>query len=66
MLGAGVAGAVALAALLLLGLLLYQRLWGSSTLALGVIALIFGAAGLYAGWLAAMMVFSALGGGRRS
>ena len=61
-LAAGVAGGAAFLALLLLGLLLYQRLYGNSTVALAVIGLLFGAAGLYAGWLAAMMVFSAVGG----
>lgn len=58
--GALVAGTAAFAVLLLLGLLLYERVWGNSTGALVVIGLLFGAAGLYAGWLAAMMVFSAL------
>ena len=64
-LGAGIAGAIAFAALALLGLLLYQRLWANSTLALAVIAILFGAAGLYAGWIAALMVFSAIGGEQR-
>lgn len=64
-LAAGAAGAAAFLALLLLGLLLYQRLYGNSAVAFAVIAVLFGAAGLYAGWLAAMMVFSAVGGERR-
>jgi hypothetical protein len=64
-LGATVAGCIAFAVLALLGLLLYQRLWGNSTFALAVIAILFGAAGLYAGWIAALMVFSAIGGEQR-
>ncbi len=64
-LGAAVAGGLAFAVLALLGLLLYQRLWANSTLALAVIAILFGAAGLYAGWIAALMVFSAIGGEQR-
>jgi fatty acid desaturase len=59
---AAVAGAIAFAALLALGLLLAQRLGGSSSLVLGVIVVLFAAAGLYAGWLAAMIVFSAVRG----
>jgi hypothetical protein len=62
---AAIAGGLAFAALVLLGLLLYQRLWANSTLALVVIAILFGAAGLYAGWIAALMVFSAIGGEQR-
>lgn len=62
-LAGGVAGAAALALLLLAGLVLYQRLWGSSTGALALVAALFGAAGLYAGWIAATMVFAALRGG---
>jgi hypothetical protein len=63
--GAALAGGIAFAVLALLGLLLYQRLWANSTVALAVIAILFGAAGLYAGWIAALMVFSAIGGEER-
>ncbi len=67
MLAGGIAGALAFAALLFAGLLLYQRLSGISTgISTGILAgvgLVFGAAGLYAGWIAATMVFAALRGG---
>lgn len=63
MLAGGVAGALAFAALLFAGLLLYQRLSGNSTGILAGVGLVFGAAGLYAGWIAATMVFAALRGG---
>ena len=56
------AGLGGLSVLLLAGWLLYTRLWGDSILALAVIALIFGAAGIYAGWLLGMVVFSAVRG----
>jgi cell division protein FtsW (lipid II flippase) len=59
----GAAGAVAFAVLLMAGLLLYQRLYGTSASVLVVLGLIFGAAGIYAGWIAATMVFAALRGG---
>lgn len=62
-LAGGVAGAAAFAVLLLAGLLLYQRLWGASTGMLAFVGILFGAAGLYAGWIAATMVFAALRGG---
>jgi hypothetical protein len=58
----GVAGVIAGAALFLLGSLVYQRLFVNSLLALVLVAVIFGAAGLYAGWLAGMMAFSAVRG----
>ncbi|HEX6548364.1 MAG TPA: hypothetical protein VF134_06460 [Candidatus Dormibacteraeota bacterium] len=57
-----IAGAIAFAALMLLGLLLDQRLWGSPIFVIGAITVLFAAAGLYAGWLAAMIVFSAVRG----
>jgi hypothetical protein len=47
---------------MLAGWLLYRRLWGDSATALLVIVVIFGAAGLYAGWLLGVIVFSALRG----
>jgi hypothetical protein len=53
-------GAAGLAVMLLLGWLLYQRLFGDSTLALVVIFVLFGVAGLYAGWLLGLVVFSAV------
>ena len=56
------AGACSFALLLLLGLLLYSRLFGDSTVALVVITALFGAAGAYAGWLLGVIVFSALRG----
>ena len=65
-LGAAVLGVIAGAAgfgiLQLAGYLLYQRLWGDSPAALGVILVLFGAAGLYAGWILGMLVFSAVRG----
>jgi len=59
----GVAGALAFAVLLMAGLLLYQRLYGTPAGVLVVLGLLFGAAGIYAGWIAATMVFAALRGG---
>jgi hypothetical protein len=56
------AGAAGFATLLLAGWLLYRRLWGDSLTSLLVIAVLFGAAGLYAGWLLGVIVFSALRG----
>lgn len=57
-----VAGAGGFVVLLLAGWLLYRRLWGDSVEALVTIAILFGAAGLYAGWILGMLVFSALRG----
>ena len=57
------AGAAGFGTLMLAGWLLYRRLWGDSPTALVVIVLLFGAAGLYAGWLLGVIVFSALRGG---
>jgi hypothetical protein len=56
------AGAAGFGTLMLAGWLLYRRLWGDSPTALFVIVLLFGAAGLYAGWLLGVIVFSALRG----
>jgi hypothetical protein len=56
------AGAAGFLVLMLAGWLLYRRLWGDSVTALGVIVVLFGAAGLYAGWLLGVIVFSALRG----
>lgn len=55
-------GVLGFAALLLLGLVLYRRLFGDSAAALVVITLLFGLAGAYAGWLLGVIVFSALRG----
>ncbi|OLB85027.1 MAG: hypothetical protein AUI15_33450 [Actinobacteria bacterium 13_2_20CM_2_66_6] len=57
-----VAGAAGFGGLLLAGYLLYVRLWGDSPTALVVIILLFGTAGLYAGWILGMLVFSAVRG----
>jgi hypothetical protein len=56
------AGAAGFGTLMLAGWLLYRRLWGDSPTALVVIVVVFGAAGLYAGWLLGVIVFSALRG----
>lgn len=48
--------------LLLLGLLLYRRLYSGSSLILAGIELLFGAVGAYAGWLLGVIVFSAVRG----
>jgi hypothetical protein len=56
------AGTAGFALLLLAGWLLYLRLWGDSAAALAVIAVLFGATGLYAGWILGMLVFSAVRG----
>jgi hypothetical protein len=55
-----IAGAAGLVALLLVGYLLYLRVGGDSPLALVGIFVLFGAAGLYAGWILGMLVFSAV------
>ncbi len=57
-----VAGVAGFAILQLAGYLLYLRLWGDSVPALAVILVLFGAAGLYAGWILGMLVFSAVRG----
>ncbi len=59
---AGAAGLVACGALFFLGALVYQRLFVSSVPALIAVAVVFGSAGLYAGWLAGTMAFSAVRG----
>jgi hypothetical protein len=56
------AGATGFTTLMLAGWLLYQRLWGDSAAALVVIVALFGAAGLYAGWILGIIVFSAVSG----
>ena len=55
--GAGVVIVVELA-----GYFLYQRLWGDSAVALGLIIAVSGIAGLYAGWILGMVIFSAIRG----
>jgi hypothetical protein len=56
------AGAAGFSALLLVGYLLYRRVWGDWVPALVGIGALFGAAGLYAGWILGMLVFSAVRG----
>ena len=56
------AGAAGCFLLVLVGYLLYLRLWGDSPLALGVSIALSGVAGLYAGWILGMLVFSAIRG----
>jgi hypothetical protein len=53
-------GATGLAVMLLLGWLLYERLFGDSAPALIVIFVLFGVVGLYSGWLLGLVVFSAI------
>ncbi len=55
-------GAAGFGALVFVGYLLYLRLWGDSRVALAVSMLLFGLAGLYAGWILGMLVFSAVRG----
>lgn len=56
------AGAVGFFVLVLAGYLLYQRVWGDSLVAQVLITGLFGAAGVYAGWILGMIVFSAVRG----
>jgi hypothetical protein len=56
------AGICGFAGMLLVGYLLYRRVWGASFPALVGVAVVFGAAGLYAGWILGMLVFSAIRG----
>ena len=46
----------------LAGFLLSSRVWGDSLTAFVTVAVVFGAAGLYAGWILGMVVFSAVRG----
>jgi hypothetical protein len=57
-----VAGAAGFAMVQYAGYLLYQRVSGDSVPALVGFLLLFGAAGLYAGWILGMIVFSAVRG----
>jgi hypothetical protein len=57
-----IAGAAGFAALLLVGYLLYRRVWGDWVPALVGIIVLFGTAGSYAGWILGMLVFSAVRG----
>jgi hypothetical protein len=59
-----VAGTATFAVLLLVGLVVYQRLWGNSTPILTLMLVFFGAVGLYGGWLIGVVVFSAALGRR--
>lgn len=56
------AGAAGFTGLLLVGYLLYRRVWGDWIPALVGMSVVFGAAGLYAGWILGMLVFSAVRG----
>jgi hypothetical protein len=57
-----VAGAAGFAVLVLTGYLLYRRVWGDFLPALIGVGALFGGAGLYAGWILGMLVFSAVRG----
>jgi hypothetical protein len=57
-----IAGAAGFAALVLVGYLLYRRVWGDWMPALVGVSVLFGAAGLYAGSILGMIVFSAVRG----
>ncbi|MGH7883201.1 MAG: hypothetical protein ACREN8_09920, partial [Candidatus Dormibacteraceae bacterium] len=65
---AAIAGAVVglggFAVMLLAGWELYHRLWPDSLLAMLIFLTIFGLIGAYLGWLAGMVVFSALLGSK--
>ena len=54
----GVAGVLVFVLLLAAGLLLYQRVYGDSGIALVVILALFGGLGAYLAWLVAILVFS--------
>ena len=54
----GVAGVLVFVLLLAAGLLLYQRVYGDSGIALVVILALFGGLGAYLAWLVAVLVFS--------
>ena len=56
------AGITGFTGLLLVGYLLYRRVWGDSVPALVGVSVLFGAAGLYTGWILGMLVFSAVRG----
>jgi hypothetical protein len=58
LLAGGIVGLAAFAFLISAGLLLYQRVYGDSLLALFVILLIFGGLGAYLAWLVGVLVFS--------
>lgn len=57
-----VAGGAGCGLVLAAGLLLYRRLWADDLVALLLVAVGFGAAGLYAGWMLGLVVFSAIRG----
>jgi hypothetical protein len=56
----GVAGLCVLGGLVAAGLLLYQRVYGDSLLALVLILAVFGGLGAYLAWLVGVLVYSAL------
>lgn len=58
------AGAAAFAVLVGAGLLLYQRVYEGSPLALVIIVALFGGFGAYLAWLVGVLVFSSVRPGR--
>jgi hypothetical protein len=58
--GGLLAGGFAFGVLILAGWLLDQRLWPGAVAPLVIVLVVFGAIGLYAGWILGMLVFSAL------
>ena len=54
----GIAGLLVFGGLLAAGLLLYQRVYGDSWVAVVVILAVFGGLGAYLAWLVAVLVFS--------
>ena len=62
----GAVGLLAFAFLVGAGLLLYQRVYGDSVVALVVILVVFGGLGAYLAWLLGVLVFSVLRRGEES
>jgi hypothetical protein len=56
----GVAGILVFIGLVSAGLLLYQRVYGDSWLALVIILAVFGGLGAYLAWLVGVLAFSAV------
>jgi uncharacterized membrane protein len=57
---AGVAGVCVLVGLIAAGLVLYQRVFGDSWIALVVILAVFGGLGAYLAWLVGVLIYSAM------
>jgi hypothetical protein len=55
-----VAGVVVFACMVGGGLLLYQRVYGDSALALVILMVIFGGLGAYLAWLVGVLIFSSV------